>query len=285
MFPIHVHLPFLDRTLYFYEGVYFAIAIICGYFLATKYLAKSDLPKDEWMTLLLVALCGGVFGGRAFHQLFYESGFGLDNVLAIFQVWKGGLSITGAVVIGPIITYLYCRKRKFDFWKLFALVTPAVLVSQAVGRFGCFLNGDAFGTKTESVFGVRFPRYGFLVNEGSFLEELNRSSDAWKYSLKNGWVEFESMVSASLHPAQLYEAFADLVLFVAVLYVLKLTFRKQLDFKIIPMMYVGGYSLIRFLLEFTRADRMMQVGDMLSDMQVVLLFTTFIGSFLAIRFY
>lgn len=285
MFPIHFYFSFLGKELYFYEGLYFAIAIISGYLIARKNLKHTGLSGDDFTTLLLIALCSGILGGRVYHQLFYEDWQGIENIKRIFQVWTGGLSITGAVIIGPMLTYLYCRIKKFNYWKLFALVVPAVILAQTVGRAGCFLNGDAHGTKTESVFGMQFPRYGILLNTGEKLTDPRRSSDAWLYSFDHGWVDENSVLSAPLHPSQLYEAVADLLLFLLVSYLLKRIIAENLDHKIVPLVYVGGYSIIRFLLEFSRADRLMAEGNIFSAMQITLLISGFVGLCLAWRFW
>ena len=273
MFPIHfiVDAFGFHKQVFFYEGLYFAIAILVGFFVAKKNIPKSGIASDDFYQLLMVALCAGILGGRMFHQFFYESPFGFENVVRIFQVWKGGLSITGAVVLGPLFTYLYCRYRKYDFWKLFALVVPAIILSQAVGRVGCFLNGDAHGTKTESVFGVEFPRYGYLINTGEVYEHPEKSSDAWEYSFENDWVQNDSVKSVALHPSQLYEAIADLLLFFVLTVLLRGRLKTDGSYTIVPLVYVGGYAFIRFLLEFVRADRLMQGSDVLSNMQMVLL--------------
>ena len=167
MFPIHLNI--FGGTKGFYEGLYFAIAVAIAIGFAFRLARNEKLNKDDFMLLLMVALISGVVGGNLFQNLFYSDATGLKDVLTD---WENGFSITGAVVIGPFLTYLWCKWKKLNYWKLFALVVPAIILGQAAGRLGCFMNGDGHGTATELPWAVEFPRYGYEVP--SF--ELKRTS-------------------------------------------------------------------------------------------------------------
>ncbi len=281
MFPIHLNI--FGGTKGFYEGLYFAIAVAIAIGFAFRLARSEKLNKDDFMLLLMVALISGVVGGNLFQNLFYSDATGLKDVLTD---WENGFSITGAVVIGPFLTYLWCKWKKLNYWKLFALVVPAIILGQAAGRLGCFMNGDGHGTATEVPWAVEFPRYGYEVPSFKLKEDERYQSDAWKYSIRNGLVNENATKSAPVHPSQLYELFADLILFALLLKLFNtIRARKNARWQIVPFAYVGGYALIRFLIEFTRADRELAQGASMSQMQWILIFV-FIGSvFLFLREY
>ena len=74
-----------------------------------------------------------------------------------------------------------------------------------------------------------------------------------------------------MHPSQLYEFLADLVLFALLLGLLRKVEANSWNYRLVPLVYVGGYAIIRFLVEFTRADRELSEGQSISDMQWLLL--------------
>lgn len=266
MFPIHLNI--FGSTKGFYEGIYFALAVSVAIWFAFRMARHEKFNKDDFMLLLMVALVSGVLGGSIFQNLFYSDAQSLKDVISD---WENGFSITGAVIIGPFFTYLYCKWKKLPYWKLFALVVPALILGQATGRMGCFLNGDGHGTATDLPWAVQFPRYGHEVPSFELLEEKRYESDAWKYSERNNLVSPEDTRSAPVHPSQIYELLADLILFALLLRLFKQVKARDGNFRLVPLAYVGGYSLIRFLIEFTRADRELSDGASLSQMQTLLI--------------
>lgn len=266
MFPIHLNI--FGGTKGFYEGIYFAIAVAIAIWFAFRMARTENLNKDDFMLLLMIALVSGVIGGSLFQQFFYSEAESLSDVISD---WENGFSITGAVIIGPFLTYLYCKWKKIHYWKMFALVVPALILGQAAGRLGCFVNGDGHGTATDLPWAVEFPRYGHEVPSFKLLEEPRYQSDAWKYSARNGLVEANATKSAPVHPSQIYEMLADLVLFALLLSLFKRVKENNMKFRLVPFAYVGGYAFIRFWIEFTRADRELSAGASLSQMQWLLL--------------
>ncbi len=279
MFPIHLDL--FGKTNTFYEGLYFAIAVAFAFLVTLRAARKNGIDKDTFSVLLVVALASGLVGASLFQQLFYKE---VSSFSEIFTTWGKGLSITGAVVVGPFLTYAYCRYKKLPYWKLFAIVVPGIILAQGIGRLGCFMNGDGHGTESELPWAVSFPRYGYTVPGFEELKDSRYQSDAWKYSVRNGLVQDSDTRSARVHPSQLYEFFADLLLFGLLIWLLQKVRLQAWEEKIVPFTYIGGYALIRFLIEFTRADRDMVEGAMLSQMQWVLLIVFLVSVALIAKF-
>lgn len=280
MFPIHLDLFGGLNT--FYEGIYFSIGVAFAFLITFRQAGKMGVDKDALSVLLLVALASGLIGASLFQQLFYKD---VSSFAEVFTTWSKGLSITGAVVIGPLLTYLYCKFKKLPYWKLFALVVPGIILAQGVGRLGCFMNGDAHGTASELPWAMSFPRYGHIVPGFEELKDNRYQSDAWKYSVRNGLVQQDDQRSARVHPSQLYEFLADLLLFFVLIWLLQKVRLKAWEEKIVPFTYIGGYAIIRFLIEFTRADRDLTEGAALSQMQWVLLIVFAISAMLVRKFW
>jgi phosphatidylglycerol:prolipoprotein diacylglycerol transferase len=140
-----------------------------------------------------------------------------------------------------------------DFWAHSWALSPAVLIGQAIGRVGCFLNGDAWGIPTRLPWGVALPKFGRII-PGLILDPT-RTSDAWEWSVAKGYTAPSALRTVPLHPTQLYEALGDLLLAGLVLLSVRSLVRKQGPPQRPLLLHLGGYSLLRFGLEFLHGDR------------------------------
>jgi phosphatidylglycerol---prolipoprotein diacylglyceryl transferase len=264
LFPIHLDLGF--RQFYFYEGLYFLIAIVVAYLWAARRIRANGLSEEQFTMALAAGLLGAVLCGRLSHFIFWEPGLLISNPLKFFGFWDGGISITGGLAGGIAGGALAYRKSKERFGECFAVVAPAILLGQALGRVGCFLNGDAWGIPTTLPWGVRFPKYGTILPAG--LPDPRVPGFAWSWAYEQGLVAVGDSSTPPLHPTQLYESLGDLLVLGLVL----LAFRKLGKGRggLILTIYAGAYALLRFLLEFLRGDRGAVVWAGMSALQVLL---------------
>ncbi len=281
MLPFHLDLGF--NTIYFYEGLYFLISIAIGVYLAYLSVKKYGGKVELFDGLVTWAIVGALIGARLSHFLFWNLDLFLSNPSIIFSLSGAGNSITGGLVGGMVGGLLYVRRKKLNYFEYFSLISPGLLVGQAVGRIGCFLNGDAHGTATNSVFGMEFPRYGTMIP--GFEKEYGISSSAWQWSYQNGLVDQASTVSAALHPTQLYEMFGDFILAGIVLWVFHKIWENDKKSPLIFFIHTGGYALLRFSLEFIRGDREFVTVANMSNLQLVLLAYGLFTIGYAIRYY
>ncbi len=281
MFPIHVDLGF--NTIYFYEGLYFLISIALGVYIAYLRVKKYGGKMELFDGLITWSIIGSLIGARLSHFLFWNLDLFLSNPAIIFSLSGAGNSITGGLVGGMVGGLLFVRRKKINYFEYFSFLSPGILLGQALGRLGCFLNGDAHGTATNSIFGMEFPRYGTMIP--GFETEFGVSSPAWQWSYENGLVDMASTVSASLHPTQLYEMFGDLILFGIVLWVFNKIWESDKKSPLIFFIHTGGYALLRFSLEFIRGDREFVTVANMSNLQLVLLAYGLFTIWYAIRYY
>lgn len=265
MLPIHLDLGFTQ--IYFYEGIYFLISIVMGVWWAKVRVEKYGGKVEKFEGLIVWSIVGALIGARLSHYVFWQSDVFFENPGIIFSPTGAGNSITGGLVGGMLGGYFYVKRNNMNYWEYFSLLSPGVLLGQAVGRVGCFLNGDAYGTATDSFLGVQFPRYATTIP--AFETEYRLSSPAWEST--TGLAGQTEALSAPVHPTQLYEMFGDVVLILIVLWVFKKIWDSDKKSPLIFFIHTGGYSLLRFGLEYIRADKEGITMFGMSNLQMALL--------------
>jgi phosphatidylglycerol:prolipoprotein diacylglycerol transferase len=175
-----------------------------------------------------------LLGGRSLSYILKPIPF---SFFEFISVWKGGLSILGAMVAVLIFAPLYLYKNKIKFFPFADRVSIYLPFLQMMGRFGCFFAGCCHGTITTVPWAITY-------------------TDQHSMAILN----------VPVHPTQLYSAFLFLCLFIA-LYRLKDSFKRPGQ---LLSLYLIGASLERFLVDFLREDRTLIVGA-LSMMQCIAL--------------
>jgi phosphatidylglycerol:prolipoprotein diacylglycerol transferase len=225
-----------------YYGLMYVIAIVVGIILLHRELIRKriELTRDEVISLVFFLIVGGILGGRIYYVLFMWKDFYVYNPLEIFAIWHGGLAIHGGIIGGAIVIFLYARIKKLSFFSLCDAIAPSLALGQAFGRFGNFMNGDAYGFPTSLPWGIVFPK---------------------------GSVAGDEFPGQPLHPVMLYELALNLINFF-ILWKL----RKR-DYKpgFILALYLGNYGIIRFFVSFLRADSLM-LGNLRGAQLLSLLF-------------
>ena len=215
-------------------------------------LKRHDLLDEENASaILLAAGVGGILGAKIYYALLYHDWRLLFDRSGL--VWYGGL-IGGALAVVWTL-----RRRGLPMARMLDIATPAVAAGYGIGRIGCFLVGDDYGTATSLPWGVKFP-YGlpYPTTAGN----MRGFSDAVDPSLPA-----DALVA--VHPTQLYEAAAALVIL--------LVCRRLLVSKEAPgVVAVLGFALLageRFLVEFVRAkdDRLFGALSLAQVLSLVIL--------------
>lgn len=203
-------------------GVIVALAVLLALGVA-YYLTKNTIYQVHLFDAFLYALIAAIVGARIWHVFFFQWSYYSKNLSEIIAIWNGGISIMGAIVGGAFGIALYSWKKKISFWGFADQISPAVVLGQAVGRIACFLNGDAYGSPTESGFGIVYPE---------------------------GTMAFERYGAQPLWPAEIWEGHWDLIIF-AILLILQ---NKKLPTGVQTAIYFILYAVGRFALEYLRGD-------------------------------
>jgi phosphatidylglycerol---prolipoprotein diacylglyceryl transferase len=227
MHPILIQLGPLQIR---YYGLMYAIAITCGLFLIRREVARKQLPlsEDAIMNFVMCAVFGGIIGARAYYVIFEWESY--RNALSeIVKVWHGGLAIHGGILGGTLAGWFFIRRYHIPFLRMADVVAPSLILGQAFGRFGNFMNGDAHGVLTTLPWGIVFPPNSIAGQE------------------------FPGM---PLHPVMLHELVLNALIFV-ILWRLRLRPWKD---GFIFCWYCILYSVGRFAVSFFRADNLTVSG-------------------------
>jgi phosphatidylglycerol:prolipoprotein diacylglycerol transferase len=103
-----------------------------------------------WATLF------GILGARLYYLAFAAPGIFFQDPLGVLAIWRGGLAIHGGLLAGAATAAWYVRRHRLSFWRFADTLAPSVILGQAIGRFACFLNGDAYGVPTSAPWAVTF---------------------------------------------------------------------------------------------------------------------------------
>jgi phosphatidylglycerol---prolipoprotein diacylglyceryl transferase len=218
---------------------YYGIIIVAGAMIGT-YVASLEAqrrghdPNLVWDALIW-ALVGGIVGARIYHVFtpppsMVAAGFTTESYfqdpIRILQVWNGGLGIPGGVVGGVFGLWLFTLKNKLHLPTWLDIAAPDLILAQAIGRWGNFVNHELYGAPTDLPWGIYIPPEARVT----------------------GYAEFERF-----HPAFLYESIGNLLICLALLYIAR-RFADRLKPGDIFIIYLILYPLLRFFVEFVRLD-------------------------------
>lgn len=214
--PIHVR----------WYGIILGTAALIGLLLAIREGKRFRIVPDFFMDLLLIGVPSAIVGARLYYVAFQWSDY-KDNLAEIFMIWHGGIAIYGALIGAIIGTFFYVRTKGYSFLRIADICAPGLIVGQAIGRWGNFMNQEAHGGPvTESFLRNTLHLPNFIVNqmniEGTFY-----------------------------HPAFLYESLWNLLGLLVLLWLRRRPFLRagELFFS-----YFIWYSIGRFFIEGVRTD-------------------------------
>lgn len=235
-------------TIYWYGIAYVVGAALCGVMMwRTQRRWGLNITADDLMMVVFGAVIGLVVGARLFYVIFYGDGFYWTHPLEIFMTNHGGMSFHGGLVGGIIGGIIVCRVYKLSAWTVADLAIIGVPIALCLGRCANFVNGELWGKPTDLPWGVVF---------GGAAGDIPR------------------------HPSQLYEAFLEGIVLFTILYVLSRR-RPPLPQGTFMGVFVLGYGIVRFLVEFVRvpdAQLGYLFGGVITMGQLLSLPLIFIGS-------
>lgn len=158
---------------------WYAVLILAGASLAYYFCRKGAkesryIDAEFFDSLFIYTLWAGIIGARLWFCTFYNFGYYIANPLEIIRIWDGGLAIQGGLVFGALFAWLYCRRYRYPFMKIVDICLPNVLLAQAIGRWGNFVNRECHGGEvSESYFDgiLSFLKEGMYIN-GHYYEPL-----------------------------------------------------------------------------------------------------------------
>ena len=230
-----IPLPFSETKILIYS-VFFSItvALVLGIYLGTRAAQKQGLDVETALNMTFFGLIGVILGARIY-AFFENPDFYLSHPLRFLQLWEGSLATYGAAIGGVLCCLLYLLIKRERLFAYFDAYAPYGFLGIAIIRFGDFLNGTAYGRKTDVLWGVVFPKDSF----------------AYKHHVAHGWIATGSAEALPVHPTQLYSSVVCILIAVALL--VRTGRGKKFNGEIFLL---GGlaYTFLRFFVDLLRDD-------------------------------
>ncbi|WP_233879236.1 prolipoprotein diacylglyceryl transferase [Virgibacillus halodenitrificans] len=234
--------PALDRVfleigplpIYWY-GVIIATGAFLGLYLATKESDRLGMKKDLIVDFVVFAIPIAILFARIYYVIFEWENYADGPWPDIFAIWEGGIAIHGAVIGGVLTAIVFTRIKKISFWQLADIIAPSLILGQAIGRWGNFMNQEAHG--------------------GAISEETYNSFHQYLPDFIMNQMCIEGVM---YHPTFLYESIWNLLVF-AFLLILRRYNPLRGD---VFLSYVIAYSVGRYFIEGMRTDSLYAVGDL-----------------------
>lgn len=228
-------------TIAFY-GIIIACGMIGGLMLARWQAKRTGQNPDLYMDYALFGILFAIIGARLYYVAFSWDSY-KDNLWQIFNIRGGGMALYGSVIAATITAIVFCRIRKYRFLLFADTAVPALVLGQVIGRYGNFMNREAFGEYTDSLFAMRL-----RADQVSVASITDR--------MREHMVEENGVQYIQVHPTFFYESMWN----VGVLVIMLLrTKRKAFDGEIF-LIYLIGYGIGRAWVEGLRTDQL-QIGQ------------------------
>lgn len=213
-------------------GIFIASAVLLGTFIALKQTKLNTIKEDDLLDLLLYAIPAAIIGARIYYVIFSWDLY-RDNPIQALNFRKGGLAIHGALIASIITAIVFTRKRKIPFWQLADTAGPSLILGQAIGRWGNFVNQEAHGGPTDLPWGI-------MIN------------------------------GIKVHPTFLYESIWNFGVFIFLMWYSR---NKEYVDGAIFLWYLILYSSVRIFIEQLRTDSLMwgpiRVAQLISLVTIV----------------
>lgn len=214
-----------------FEVRWYGILIACGVLVAmalTNYnCKKKEIDFDIILDGFLIAFPVAIIGARAYYVIFEFNNY-KNNLLNIFNIRQGGLAIHGGLIGAFIAVYIFSKIKKINMLKYLDVVAPSIILAQAIGRWGNFMNSEAHGGPVSYEFINKFPQF---IQKGMNIKGIY------------------------YHPTFLYESIWNIIVCIILLIIL---YKKNNNENgIVIGSYLILYSLGRIFIEALRTDSLM----------------------------
>ena len=221
----------------YWYGIIIACGMILGLLVTLKEAKRTGQNTDFYIDTVIISTIISILFARLYYVIFSWDYY-KNHLNEIFSIRNGGIAIYGAIIGAILSAIIICKIKKQRFLKVADTFTFAFLIGQIIGRWGNFVNREAFGGYTDSLFAMRY-----LKEQVS-----NIPQDVLDKVVNVNGIEY-----IQVHPTFLYESLWNIVVLI-ILY----TFRKHKKFDgQLMAMYFIGYGLGRFWIEGMRTDSLM----------------------------
>lgn len=248
-----------------YYGLMYALAFVMGMFVAKKMCEKRGIDKKIIEDYAFTAMFSGLLGGRLYYVIFTFT----ENYLGhpfwkIFAVWEGGMAIHGGIIGGAIGTIIFAKIKKINLMDLLDIGAVNIMLGQAIGRIGNFMNGEIHGVPVMTPWKIIFSNGKFAEWWKMYLglpedEKIKfQNLVPWGVKFLDSSPAGQEFPGYKVHPAMLYELVLNLISFFILLYIFNK--KKNIPKGYVAFVYLIMYSVIRIFVSFFRAEDIMFMG-------------------------
>lgn len=228
-------------TIFGFEIAYYGLIIAFGMLFAMLLVfyeaKKSGQNVENYYDFAIWLIVFSVIGARLYYVAFEWEQY-KDNLLDIFKTRNGGMAIYGGVLAGILTAVIYAKIKKLNFWQIADTTILGLLLGQIIGRWGNFVNREAFGGFTDNLFAMQIK----LDEVGGVISD----------SVRNHIQVVDGVEYIQVHPTFLYESLWNLALLILIL-----IFKKYKKFHgEMFTWYIIGYGVGRFMIEGLRTDQL-----------------------------
>lgn len=235
-----------------FNVMWYGVVIALGMLMAIAYACyrckQHGIKIDDLVDIAIFTIFFGVIGARLYYVIFNPTNF--KTLSDILNLRSGGLAIYGGIIAGALTIVVVCLVKKISWLQLFDCAGPGVMLAQAMGRWGNFFNGEAYGSIVEEGHPLYFLRMGLISN--------------------NTYSDFGTSKMVYVHPCFLYESLWNILGFILINLVYK---KKKFDGQN-ALYYIAWYGFGRMFIEGLRTDALYigQTGIRVSQLLGFLLF-------------
>lgn len=197
-------------------GIFILSGVLIGTILAIREAKRRGVDEETLLDLLIFAIPAAIIGARIYYVVFSWDTY-RDNPIQALNIRGGGLAIHGAIIAAVIVAVIFCKIRKENFWVMGDITAPSLILGQAIGRWGNYVNQEAHGGPTNLPWGI-------LIN------------------------------GVKVHPTFLYESIWDFLVFIFLVWYSRGKPKKEGE---VFLLYLALYSLARLFIEGLRIDSLM----------------------------
>jgi len=151
----------------YWYGVIIATGLFLGLFLATKESDRLRLKKDLMVDLIVFAAPIAIVFARIYYVIFEWDAYKGGPWWKVFAIWEGGIAIHGALIGAVLTAIVYSKVKQVSFWQVADIAAPSIILGQAIGRWGNFMNQEAHGGPMSEAAYQNFHQYlpDFIMNQ------------------------------------------------------------------------------------------------------------------------
>jgi len=213
-------------------GILISLGLLLATIVALRESRRVGFNEELLIDLLIFAVPSAIIGARLYYVIFSWDQYKGD-FMKIINIRQGGLAIHGGLIAAVIVALIFCHVRKVNFWELADITGPSIILGQAIGRWGNYINQEAYGGPTDLPWGI-------IVN------------------------------GQKVHPTFLYESLWNLTVFVFLIWYRKNKTKVKGE---VFLLYISLYSVGRFFIEGLRTDSLMfgpiRVAQLISIIGIV----------------